>query len=87
MAASEWDAIIRIERSLSSHHADALPQYSGTGSVIVRLIIGESKLCAGLRLLGRDRVVVRQHRLTPDAAVIGIVLQERAGDRLSRILD
>jgi hypothetical protein len=85
MAASEWDAIIRIERSLSSHHAEA--QCSGTGSVLVRLIIGESKFCAGLRLLGRDRVVVRQHRLTPDAAVVGILIGERAGDRPSRILD
>src|SRR6266540_4404218 len=83
----ERNAIIRIERGLSRHRAEALPQCSGTGCVIVRFIIEESKLCAGLRLLGRDRFVVRQHRLTPDAAVLGIVLRERAGDRPSRILD
>jgi hypothetical protein len=82
----ERNAIIRIERGLSRHRAEALPQCPSTGSVIVSFI-GESKLCAGLRLLGRDRFVVRQRRLTPDAAIVGILLKERAGDRPSRILD
>jgi hypothetical protein len=30
--------------------------------------------------------VVWQHPLTPDAAILGILLKERAGDRPSRIL-
>ena len=82
----ERNSVVGIERRLSRHRAEALPQCSGTGGVIVRLIIGESELGAGLRLLGRDRFVVRQRRLTPDAAIVGI-LEERAGDRPSRILD
>jgi hypothetical protein len=59
MVASERNSIIRIERGLSSYRAEALPQCSGTGCVIVRLIIEESKLSAGLGFLGHDRFVVR----------------------------
>src|SRR5262249_3760484 len=85
--ALQCNAIIRIKRRLSRGPNEALPHCSRTGSIIVRLVIGESELCAGRRLLDHDRFVVWQHALTPDAAILGSLLKESAGDRPSRILD
>src|SRR5262249_39071687 len=82
---SERELVIRIGRSLSRDGAKALTHGLSSDRFVVGLVVKECELKAWLRRLEYDRFMVWQRRFAPDAAVLGILVRKRAGDRPCRI--